>query len=62
MADIKVGDKVQLKSGGPYMTVDEIGKLHSDDETTRAWCIWFDGTDKKSDNVSLTSLIHVKNT
>ena len=32
---IKVGDVVQLKSGGPKMTVASI------DEKGRAWCSWF---------------------
>ena len=38
MDDIKAGDKVQLKSGGPTMTV---GRL--EDSGTNAVCGWFDG-------------------
>jgi uncharacterized protein YodC (DUF2158 family) len=36
----KVGDVVQLKSGGPKMTVGEISS------STTVWCVWFVG-DKK---------------
>jgi uncharacterized protein YodC (DUF2158 family) len=49
MADpeIKPGDVVQLKSGGPPMTVTSIT---SDEYGTSAWCMWFDG--KKQDGAS----------
>lgn len=41
MADeIKAGDVVVLKSGGPDMTVTDIGDLYG---TQTAWCAWFDG-------------------
>jgi uncharacterized protein YodC (DUF2158 family) len=43
MEQFKVGDVVQLKSGGPKMTVSE---LESDN---RVFCIWFSGNDRKSD-------------
>jgi uncharacterized protein YodC (DUF2158 family) len=34
---IKKGDVVQLKSGGPPMTVESTGG-------DSVWCVWFDGT------------------
>lgn len=37
-----VGDVVQLKSGGPLMTVEEI------EGSASLYCIWFDKTDQKS--------------
>lgn len=41
MADsFNVGDVVQLKSGGPLMTVTEV-------EDTTVWCVWFDKTEQK---------------
>jgi uncharacterized protein YodC (DUF2158 family) len=57
--EIKPGDIVQLKSGGPNMTVDEVG--HSSMTETgplRAWCSWFDkdGEEKRSD-FPITSLV-----
>lgn len=42
MADFKVGDTVQLKSGGPIMTVTEVGDEYG---VTKVFCSWFD--DKK---------------
>jgi len=37
----KVGDTVQLKSGGPDMTVTRIGTSGGD---PMVWCAWFEGT------------------
>jgi len=37
MANIKVGDVVMLKSGGPLMTVESLS------QAMKAFCIWFDG-------------------
>jgi uncharacterized protein YodC (DUF2158 family) len=41
MATFKPGDVVQLKSGGPKMTVDHVDKDHLDKE--RCFCQWFAG-------------------
>jgi uncharacterized protein YodC (DUF2158 family) len=47
MADeevFEVGDVVQAKSGGPKMTVYEVGEdMHG---KNNVWCFWFDGTKK----------------
>ena len=40
---INVGDEVQLKSGGPIMTVQEI-----QDGGRYALCVWFDGNSPKT--------------
>ena len=37
MSEFKAGDVVQLKSGGPNMTVERI----NDDRSL--WCVWFEG-------------------
>jgi len=50
---IKAGDVVELKSGGPEMTVDSIGD-HQGIES--AFCTWFDGNKKYSAAFPLTSL------
>ncbi len=42
MADWKKGDLVELKSGGPRMTVDDI------QGNGRLYCYWFDGTEQKN--------------
>jgi uncharacterized protein YodC (DUF2158 family) len=41
----KVGDVVQLKSGGPRMTVTNYGPSAMGGEML-VWCDWFDGTKK----------------
>jgi uncharacterized protein YodC (DUF2158 family) len=46
MADIKKGDEVQLKSGGPIMTVSDLGDWAPTGPENGAMCVWFD--DKKN--------------
>ena len=41
--ELKVGDIVRLKSGGPKITVEQLGENYGKQQ---AWCIWFDGTKK----------------
>lgn len=43
--EFKVGDVVRLKSGGPPMTVTEVGKAS---EEPTIWCQWFEGADTKN--------------
>ena len=43
MDDLKVGDVVRLKSGGPKMTVEDIR------EGGDIYCCWFDDNAKKGD-------------
>lgn len=51
MADeIKEGDVVMLKSGGPDMTVTSIGDQYG---TRTVWCAWFDG--KKNCNATFNA-------
>jgi uncharacterized protein YodC (DUF2158 family) len=38
---IKLGDVVQLKSGGPKMTATEVG--NDGLGTPTVWCVWFEG-------------------
>jgi len=46
MADaFKPGDVVTLKSGGPKMTVAQVGNAAMSGEPT-VWCVWFDGVKK----------------
>ncbi|WP_347574871.1 DUF2158 domain-containing protein [Sphingomonas sp. Ant20] len=53
--DFKAGDTVQLKSGGPIMTVDQIGqRMHSSVDS--AWCQWFEKTKLEKGVFPLTSL------
>lgn len=54
MSELKKGDVVYLKSGGPRMTIQNIG------DYTRikngACCIWFDGKKKYEDVFDLDTL------
>jgi uncharacterized protein YodC (DUF2158 family) len=47
--EIKAGDLVQLKSGGPCMTVSHVLK-------NMAVCVWFNGNQEKSLTVSTAAL------
>ncbi len=55
MAEIKAGDIVQLKSGGPKMTVSTVSTPMGG-TTLHAWCDWFEGTKKVQGSFPLTSL------
>lgn len=51
------GDTVQLKSGGPIMTIDQIGQ-RSGGGGPAAWCQWFEKTKLTTGVFPLTSLTH----
>jgi uncharacterized protein YodC (DUF2158 family) len=46
MSEIKEGMKVQLKSGGPYMTVARVEK-NNETGQMMAWCQWFESNKGK---------------
>ncbi|MBP0116386.1 YodC family protein [Bradyrhizobium vignae] len=54
-SDIKLGDVVQLKSGGPKMTIQKLGTF-----TTvggpGAVCVWFDGSKEQKQVFALVTL------
>jgi uncharacterized protein YodC (DUF2158 family) len=49
MNEFKVGDTVQLKSGGPPMTITEV----NDEEAT---CVWFDRGEGKANAFVMAAL------
>ena len=51
MPEIKLGDVVKLKSGGPEMTVIKIGKFGYDDRLQSAQCSWFKSSNEVERNV-----------
>jgi uncharacterized protein YodC (DUF2158 family) len=53
MAEIKAGDVVQLKSGGPTMTVNFV---ENDSGTLVAGCTWFIKDKKQVGRFSVTTL------
>jgi uncharacterized protein YodC (DUF2158 family) len=53
---INVRDAVQLKSGGPKMTVISVGELNG---VPTVWCEWFEGFKSKSATFNLDLLKRV---
>lgn len=44
--EFKPGDTVQLRSGGPIMTVEQVGE-HWSAEGIAVWCVWFEKVGNK---------------
>jgi uncharacterized protein YodC (DUF2158 family) len=55
MNEIKAGDVVRLKSGGPQMTVAKTG-VPAGREGQHAWCDWFEGKKVMNGVFPVTSL------
>jgi uncharacterized protein YodC (DUF2158 family) len=53
--EMGAGTLVQLKSGGPVMTVESMGQKHG------MRCVWFDGPELKGEDFSKASLNNVTN-
>lgn len=51
--NFKAGDEVQLKSGGPKMTIEVL-------DGDGAYCIWFSGLDKKADYFEPATIKRIK--
>ena len=58
---IKKGDVVRLKSGGPKMTVTQIGPF-GPDGAEEAKCVWFDGVRREDSVFDTAVLVHAKDT
>ena len=43
MSNFEIGDTVRLKSGGPLMTIDNIGDYSPTGPNPGLLCVWFDG-------------------
>lgn len=59
MIELKVGDVVRLKSGGPDMTVTDTDVL-SQDLNANIRCSWFDGKKAQSALYPSEALVKVK--
>jgi uncharacterized protein YodC (DUF2158 family) len=56
MADqLKIGDVVHLRSGGPEMTVTNVGL--DGFRTPTVWCVWFVGTKQQAGTFPPDSLV-----
>ncbi|MGY4663225.1 uncharacterized protein YodC (DUF2158 family) [Pseudomonas chlororaphis] len=53
---IEKGDVVELKSGGPSMTVQILGKWDMKGIEEGALCVWFDGKTKHQDVFDVATL------
>ena len=58
--DLKVGDAVRLKSGGPDMTLEGIGKYQRAVHDV-ASCVWFEGKSLKRSVFELHTLTKAMN-
>jgi|GEM_PF-1092731 len=56
---IVCGDIVELKSGGPPMTVQKTGLL-AKTKQRGAWCAWFDGNEVEHHAFAIESLRKIK--
>ncbi len=59
MEELKTGDVVKLKSGGPEMTIEKIARWF-ESPVDQAKCTWFNGDKIESKNFELTSLVKTK--
>ena len=55
--EFEAGDVVQLKSGGPKMTVNTIGKFGMDSTRDEAKCVWFEGAKRMEALFELPTLM-----
>lgn len=57
MTEFKKGETVRLKSGGPPMTITNVGQ--SSYQGMLVWCVWFDDKHvKKEDVFPPEALVH----
>lgn len=54
--EIKEGDIVNLKSGGPYMTVKSINESSDNEGNDYADCCWFDQATLKESTFKISNL------
>ena len=59
MSDFKKGAVVELKSGGPAMTIQDLGNWEMKGIEDGAMCVWFDGKTKHQDVFDVASLKEV---
>ncbi len=55
--EIKAGDLVRLKSGGPLMTVENVGNYGMSTTVIKASCSWFNGNKKEKDLIAVDALV-----
>jgi len=51
--DFEIGDRVELKSGGPVMTIERFDTIGGQPS---AWCTFFDGTKRIDQDFALAAL------
>jgi uncharacterized protein YodC (DUF2158 family) len=58
--NLDAGDVVQLKSGGPHMTISRVGTYQILGGVLGAACVWFDKTKQEKGVFALSNLRKVK--
>jgi uncharacterized protein YodC (DUF2158 family) len=61
MSEFKKGDVVELKSGGPKMTIGAVGNFSPDGPIHGAVCVWFEGKNKHEEVFDIDALRIVHN-
>jgi uncharacterized protein YodC (DUF2158 family) len=62
MSELQEGDIVRVKSGGPDMTIAELGNYYPEGPKNGAVCVWFEGKTQKRDvfDVAVLELVAEK--
>lgn len=62
MSNFQVGDIVEIKSGGPTMTVEKVGRFSRsmNDSYDGVSCVWFDGSKMVRENFAAEALDKVE--
>lgn len=58
MAEFKKGDTVRLKSGGPAMTIQNLGEYEHAGIEDGALCVWFDRGQRQEEVFDVVMLKH----
>jgi uncharacterized protein YodC (DUF2158 family) len=55
--ELRIGDTVRIKSGGPLMTVTNTGEIELGPEGIHVWCTWFNDKKQPENGVFHTATV-----